>query len=143
MISIVISIAIRTKTRLDEQHLVQFTFQVAQPIELPSQARWLIFIVWTPVGYSIPLLDELMDVRDSSYLVEDAKATNGEGLRMRSLGFGLDLEASNSRMAARHAHGFMIASLRLRFSSLCRGPGAQELKYMAYGSVSSCFGVEE
>ena len=39
-----------------------------------------------------------MSVRDSSYLVEDLEALNGEGLRMRSLPFGLDLEASNSRM---------------------------------------------
>eukprot|EP00913_Durusdinium_trenchii_P018476 g17358.t1 len=95
-------IASSMKTRLDEQHLVTFTFQLAAPIELAPPARRLVFVVRAPVGYFILLSDDLMDVRDSSIpyasSVQDATVQNGEGLRMRSLPFNLDFEESTGGM---------------------------------------------
>eukprot|EP00434_Breviolum_minutum_P010338 symbB.v1.2.009122.t1/scaffold552.1/size189238/1 len=111
-------IASSMKTRLDEQHLVTFTFMVAENIILPPQANHMVIIVRAPVGYNILLLEDLMDVRDSSFLVEDLSATNGEGLRMRSLPFVLDLDESTGGKVQVSLPGLQSMSVDLEYRIL-------------------------
>ncbi|CAJ1356382.1 unnamed protein product [Effrenium voratum] len=89
-------IASSMKTRLGEAHLVTFIFMLANGLELPTQANSLILIVRAPIGYTIVYTDDNIDVRDSSFLVEDPRSLSGNGLRMRSLIFTLDKDSSSA-----------------------------------------------
>ncbi|CAK9117720.1 unnamed protein product [Durusdinium trenchii] len=74
-------IASSMKTRLDEQHLVTFTFQLAAPIELAPPARRLVFVVRAPVG---------QEAKRTLATANSHTANESKGTELTSIGRPLD-----------------------------------------------------